>query len=84
MMSCVLSPGPFVINKTWLDQLGLEVPTTVDEFTECLKAFRDAGDLNGNGIADEVPLATRFGSDDTFGSYDIFYRFTVKYFRCAA
>ena len=52
MMSCVLSPGPFVINKTWLDQLGLEVPTTVDEFTECLKAFRDAGDLNGNGIAD--------------------------------
>ena len=82
MMSCVLSPGPFVINKTWLDQLGLEVPTTVDEFTECLKAFRDAGDLNGNGIADEVPLATRFGSDDTFGSYDIFYRFTGA-FGCA-
>lgn len=76
MLNCVLSPGPFVINKTWLDQLGLEVPTTVEEFENCLKAFRDGGDLNGNGKADEIPLATKFGSDDTFGSYDMFYRFT--------
>ena len=82
MLNCVLCPGPFVINKTWLDQLGLEVPTTVEEFENCLKAFRDGGDLNGNGIADETPLATRFGSDDTFGSYDIFYRFTGA-FGCA-
>lgn len=82
MLSCVLAPGPFVINKTWLDRLGLEVPTTVEEFEECLKAFRDAGDLNGNGVADEIPLATRFGSDDTFGSYDMFYRFTGA-FGCA-
>lgn len=82
MLSCVLSPGPFVINKNWLDQLGLSVPTTTEEFVECLKAFRDAGDLNGNGKKDEVPMATRFGSDDTFGSYDMFYRFTGA-FGCA-
>lgn len=28
------------INKTWLDKLGLEVPTTTDEFYEILKAFK--------------------------------------------
>lgn len=82
MLSCVLSPGPFVINKVWLDKLGLDVPETTDEFVECLKAFKAAGDLNGNGKDDEVVLATRFGSDDTFGSYDMFYRFTGA-FGCA-
>ena len=29
------------INKKWLDFLGLEVPTTVDEFEQTLIAFRD-------------------------------------------
>lgn len=43
------------INKTWLDNLGLEVPTTLDEFEQCLIAFRDR-DPNGNGIKDEIPL----------------------------
>ena len=34
------------INKKWLDFLGLEIPTTVDEFEEVLIAFRDhASDL---------------------------------------
>ncbi len=32
------------INKKWLDFLGLEVPTTVDEFEEVLIAFRDNAD----------------------------------------
>ncbi|MDO5022976.1 MAG: extracellular solute-binding protein [Eubacteriales bacterium] len=76
MYGLVLTPGPFLINKAWLDKLGLPVPTTVDEFTDALIAFRDAGDLNGNGKADEIPFATSFGSEDTFGSYDAFYRFT--------
>ncbi|MDO5120571.1 MAG: extracellular solute-binding protein [Erysipelotrichaceae bacterium] len=36
---------PF-INKNWLDFLGLEMPTTVDEFEQVLIAFRDnAADL---------------------------------------
>ncbi len=41
------------INKTWLDKLGLEIPTTIDELVEVLRAFRD-GDPNGNGIKDEI------------------------------
>ncbi len=76
MFGLVLTPGPFVINVDWLKKVNKEMPTTVDEWVDCLKAFRDAGDLNGNGKADEVPLATQFGQHDTFGSNDIFYRFT--------
>jgi len=43
------------INKTWLDQLGLQVPTTVEELETVLKAFRDK-DPNGNGEKDEIPM----------------------------
>ncbi|OZG62052.1 ABC transporter [Bifidobacterium lemurum] len=44
-----------MINKSWLDKLGLEVPTTWDELTEVLTAFKEQ-DPNGNGEADEVPM----------------------------
>lgn len=44
------------INKTWLDNLGLEIPTTTNEFLDVLRAFRDY-DPNGNNQADEIPLA---------------------------
>lgn len=43
------------INKSWLDALGLAVPTTVDEFYRVMKAFKE-GDPNGNGLADEIPM----------------------------
>ena len=46
------------INKTWLDKLGLEMPTTWDELETVLKAFKD-GDPNGNGKADEIPMNIR-------------------------
>ncbi|PZE22860.1 ABC transporter substrate-binding protein [Paenibacillus xerothermodurans] len=44
------------IYKPWLDKLGLKVPTTTDEFYEVLKAFKTQ-DPNGNGKADEIPMA---------------------------
>lgn len=47
--------GKLYINQTWLDNLGLEVPTTTKEFKDVLKAFRD-NDPNGNGIQDEIPF----------------------------
>lgn len=43
------------INRTWLDAFGLAVPTTAEELTKVLRAFK-AGDPNRNGKADEVPL----------------------------
>lgn len=46
------------INKEWLEKLGLEMPTTLEEFKQVLIAFRD-GDPNGNGEKDEIPLGIR-------------------------
>lgn len=47
----------FWMNQTWLDNLGLSQPTTLDELYDVLVAFRDQ-DANGNGDAtDEIPLA---------------------------
>nr|WP_243896018.1 extracellular solute-binding protein [Paenibacillus sp. F411] len=50
-----------VINKKWLDKLGLEVPTTTDELEQVLKAFKE-GDPNGNGKQDEIPLSFVYGN----------------------
>ena len=44
------------IYQPWLDKLGLEMPTTTEEFKQMLIAFRDR-DPNGNGLQDEVPLS---------------------------
>lgn len=48
--------GTWYINTEWLDKLGLKVPTTVDELTEVLRAFKTQ-DPNGNGEADELPFS---------------------------
>ncbi len=48
----------FWLNKTWLDHLGLRVPTNPDELVEVLTAFRD-DDPNGNGQQDEIPMTFR-------------------------
>lgn len=44
------------INKTWLDKLGLDMPTTTEEFYKVLKAFKKM-DPNGNGKDDEIPFS---------------------------
>ena len=43
------------INTAWLKKLKLEIPTTAEELTEVLRAFKD-GDPNGNYEKDEIPL----------------------------
>ena len=43
------------INTAWLKKLKLEVPTTAEELTEVLRAFK-TGDPNGNYQKDEIPL----------------------------
>ena len=50
------TPDTIVINTEWLEKVGMEMPTTTEEFYEVLKAFKEAGDLNGNGKADEIPF----------------------------
>lgn len=43
------------INQKWLNAVGKEVPTTIDELYDVLKAFKEQ-DPNGNGRADEIPI----------------------------
>ena len=49
-----LSVG-IMYNKTWLDTLGEDVPTTYEELYELLVLFNQ-NDMNGNGLEDEIPL----------------------------
>ena len=47
---------PF-INTDWLSAVGMEMPTTTDEFADVLRAFK-AQDANGNGdMNDEIPFS---------------------------
>ena len=68
--------GNHFINKAWLDTLGLEVPTTIEELTEVLRAFRD-GDPNGNGEADEIAFSAADLIHQTQGVYTHFANFGV-------
>nr|HML46433.1 extracellular solute-binding protein [Clostridia bacterium] len=51
-----VASGKLWVNVDWLKALNLSVPTTLDEYHDVLKAFKE-GDPNGNGQADEIPLA---------------------------
>ena len=52
------------INKTWLDNLGLEMPTNYEELVEVLRAFKTQ-DPNRNGKQDEIPAIGQVGASTT-------------------
>lgn len=54
------------INQTWLDNLGLSMPTTYEEFVDVLKAFKEQ-DANGNGDPnDEIPYGEGYADSVMF------------------
>lgn len=59
------------INKTWLDNLGLDVPTNIDELYEVLKAFKSK-DPNGNGTKDEIPMMGRGIANYVINAYQYY------------
>lgn len=79
MYGLVRTPGPILINVDWLEKVGKEMPTTVDEWADCLRAFKAAGDLNGNGIDDEIPYTLGLASTDPYDSYNSFNRFCAAF-----
>jgi putative aldouronate transport system substrate-binding protein len=57
------------IRQDWLDKLGLQAPTTLDEFFNVAKAFTEK-DPDGNGKNDTYGLGATIISDgNNFGSY---------------
>lgn len=51
----------FLMRKDWLENVSMEVPTTMDEWYNVLTAFKTQ-DPNGNGIADEIPFDAGAGA----------------------
>ena len=63
-----------MINKKWLDELGLEVPKTLDELHTALKAFADndmSAKVYGNEKGSTIPMSTGF--DQWCWGQNIFY-----------
>lgn len=63
-----------MINKAWLDDLGLSVPTTLDELHTVLKAFKDndmSAKYYGNAAGSTIPMSTGF--DQWCWGQNVFY-----------
>lgn len=63
-----------MINKAWLDDLGLAVPTTLDELHEALVAFKEndmSAKYYGNDAGSTIPMSTGF--DQWCWGQNIFY-----------
>ncbi|WP_454041496.1 extracellular solute-binding protein [Cellulosimicrobium sp. Marseille-Q8652] len=62
-----------LVRQDWLDNLGLEVPHTIEDLTDVAKAFTE-DDPDGNGVADTV------GFYDREESYAVGFRSLAGYF----
>ena len=72
-LSIYAVPEFSMINKTWLDELGLAVPTNLTELHDALVAFKenDMATRNGNGAGSTIPMST--GYDQWCWGQEIFY-----------
>jgi len=61
MWGLILNQGTLAINHVWLEELGIAMPTTLEEFGNALRAFRD---YDPGGVGNVIPLsfAGRYGS----------------------
>ncbi|WP_449371847.1 extracellular solute-binding protein [Arthrobacter psychrolactophilus] len=58
-LGLVQFPHMIAINKSWLDKLGLAVPTTIDEYHDALLAFKKADPAGGGKT---IPLSYEPGT----------------------
>lgn len=72
-LSIYAIPEFSMINKTWLDELGLEIPTNLTELHDVLVAFKqnDMATRNGNAAGSTIPMST--GYDQWCWGQEIFY-----------
>lgn len=70
------SSQPF-INQVWLDNLNLEIPDTIEDLYDVLKAFKEQ-DANGNGDPnDEIPM-TGFAGTSYFSEWNMLTLFGAR------
>ena len=50
-----MAVNSILFRKDWVEDLGMELPTTIDTWEATLRAIKET-DLNGNGKNDEIPL----------------------------
>lgn len=55
MQSAIKTAMGYMIRQDWLDDLGLDVPETIDDWYEVLTAFK-TNDVNGQGVGSVTPL----------------------------
>ena len=65
MMSALNAARGWYIRVDWLENLGLEMPETVEDLFDVMVAFRDR-DPNGTGQNDTIPSVFRHRGDDAF------------------
>lgn len=63
-----MASGILYMNTDWLKNVGMSMPSTVDEFYDVLKAFKTK-DPNKNNKQDEIPLS--FWKQNSAGAGDI-------------
>ena len=61
-----LTPYRMYINTKWLENLGLEMPTTTEELKDVLVAFAN-DDPNGSGTKDEIAVFTNYVDGGGYG-----------------
>lgn len=66
-LSIYAIPEFSMINKTWLDELGLPIPTNLTELHDALVAFKE----NNMGVGSTIPMSTGF--DQWCWGQEIFY-----------
>lgn len=52
-------PNRMWINEEYCKLLGMDIPKTTEDFYQLCKAFKAYGDVNGNGIDDEIAFTGR-------------------------
>ncbi|MBR4457547.1 MAG: extracellular solute-binding protein [Clostridia bacterium] len=72
-LSIYAIPEFSMINKTWLDELGLKIPTNLTELHDVLVAFKqnDMATRSGNAAGSTIPMST--GYDQWCWGQEIFY-----------
>ena len=68
MLTAVRTAMGYCIRQDWLDDLGLNVPVTIDDWYNVLTAFK-TNDLNGNGAGDVTPLILDRAWENYFNNF---------------